>query len=88
MKSGTPSAGSGAEVEAETWVVAVAGKVHATSVEAGIEGLFWDPAGTTVTGNDWELGTAGVTQQSRCWQPQHARTALAGTKDVWADDTA
>ena len=81
MKSGTPGAGSGAEAEAETWEVAVTGKVHATSVEAGIDRLFCDPAGTTVTGNDCGLGAAGVTQQSICLQSPHAQTALDGRKE-------
>lgn len=88
MKIGTPGAGSGAEAEAEIWAGAVAGKVHATSVETGTDRLCWDPVGTTVTGNDWESGVAGVTQQSICWQSQHAQTGLAGRKDVWADDIA
>ncbi len=86
VKSGTASAGSGAEAEAEICAGAVSGKVHATSVEIRTARLFWNPAGTTATGNDWVSGVAGVTQQSRCWQPQHARTGLAGRKDVWADD--
>ncbi len=85
MNSGTPSAGNGAGVEAETWVVAVAGKVHATSVAVGSDRLFWDPTGATVAGTDWGLGAAGVTQQSICWQSQQAQTALAGKKDFGAD---
>ncbi|MEI2724200.1 MAG: hypothetical protein V9H26_11870 [Verrucomicrobiota bacterium] len=56
--------GSGAEAEAEIAAGAVMGKVHATSVGAGIDRLVCDRAGTMVTGTDSGSVAVGVTQQS------------------------
>ncbi|MBP9901321.1 MAG: hypothetical protein KBH45_07675 [Verrucomicrobia bacterium] len=64
VKNGTPGAGSGAEAEAEIAAGAVMGKVHATSVGAGIDRLVCDRAGTMVTGTDSGSVAVGVTQQS------------------------
>ena len=87
MKSGTASAGSGAEAEEEICGDLLAGRVHATSAGAKSEKWFAEPPVAGATGGGWVSGAFVLTQQLRL-QSQQARPAVAGRKDVCADDIA